>query len=612
MGEHLLYDIEANGLLKEVSTLHSIQVGTLDGDDCTVYCDALPGYPSLKDGLARLKACEKTYGFNCISYDMEVLNKLYPGTLKLDQQVDLMLLAAISDPGEKATRLEDHGRRLGVLKGVFEGPWDTCTPAMMEYAALDIPVTRAVWHKVKHVLTWGGTFVDTEFKFAHILHLQQVNGFRLDLPAAVALEADLRQEVLDETLKVRDVFPPRWMPERAKGRNVEVELKIKRPGSMAGSNYTRVRLEVFNPGSRQQVGSRLKGLGWRPKKFGEDGSPTVDEKILQTLPWPQAKQLVKLFRVSKLLGMLSDGKNGWLRLVEPDGRLRGRVKPTGCAPGRCSHSKPNISQADKKEPRMRACFIPREGWKLVGIDGEGLQARILAGYLSRWDAGDYANKIVNGSKADKTDEHSSNLQHVPYLKEAFKLTGKPFSLARDGVKRCLYAVLFGAQDPGLGQYVQDALKDAGLPRAALPNRELGALARQGLFRAIKGFSKFEAALTEAIKKGYLRGPDGRRVPIRSKHSKLVFLMQAGESAVMKLAAVLFHFHAAPAAGLRHGIDYAYCAHVHDEHQLEARPEVAELVGKTYAQCIVDAGVQLGIKCPLAGSYDIGDNWSSSH
>lgn len=608
--EHLLWDLESDGLLREATKLHSIQVGTLDGDDVTVYAD-FPGYPPLREGLARIQAAEKLYGFNSIAFDFELVNKLYPGTLTLDAQVDLMLLAAMHDPGERATRLEDHGRRLGILKGSFEGPWITCTEEMLQYAAQDIRVTRALWHTVKHVMDWGPC-VETEFKFAHILHLQQVNGFRLDIPAATALEADLRQEVADETAKVRDVFPPRWTPERAKGRNVEVELKVKRPGSLAGSRYTKVRLEVFNVSSRQQVGSRLRGLGWKPKKFGEDGNPVVDEKVLACLPYPQAKQLVRLFRLSKLLGMLSDGRSGWLKLVEEDGRLHPRVKATGCAPGRCSHSKPNISQADKKEPRMRACFIPRDGWRLVGIDGEGLQARILASYLSRWDGGSYADKIVNGSKADKTDEHSSNLQHVPYLKEAFSLTGKPFSLARDGVKRCLYAVLFGAQDPSLGQYVQDALKDAGLPRAPLPHRELGALARQGLFRAIKGFSKFDEALVEAIKKGYLLGPDKRRVPIRSKHSKLVFLMQAGESAVMKLAAVLFHFQRAPEAGLVHGVDYAYCAHVHDEHQLEARPDVAELVGQTYASCIVEAGQLLKLSCPLAGSFDIGDNWSSTH
>lgn len=607
--EHLLWDTESDGLLKEATCLHSIQVGSLEGSDVTVYAN-WPGYPPLAEGLERIKSAT-LYGFNSIAHDYELVNKLYPGTLQLDNQVDLMLLAAMFDPGEKATRLADHGIRAGILKGEFKGPWTTLTQEMLDYAAQDIPVTRAVYKKVKGVLEWGQC-VRTEHLFAHILHLQQVNGFMLDIPAAVALEADLRQEVADETARVRDVFPPLWVPIREKGKNVEVILKVRRPGSQKDSHYTKVVLQVFNPGSRAQVGKRLRMLGWRPKVFGDDGHPKVDEKILNTLPYPQAKKLVKLFRLSKLLGMLSDGKAGWLKLVEDDGRLRGRVKATGCAPGRCSHSKPNIAQADKREPRMRACLIPRSGWKLVGIDGEGLQARILASYLSRWDGGAYASKIVNGSKTDKTDEHSSNLLHVPYLKAAFELTGKQFSLARDGVKRMLYAVLFGASDPSLGQYLQDALKDAGLPRAQLPNRELGALARQGLFRAIKGFAKFEEALTEAIKKGYLKGPDGRRIPIRSKHSKLVFLMQAGESAVMKLAAVLFHFQRAPDAGLVHGRDFAYSAHVHDEHQLEARPELAELVGKTYAACIVEAGRLLKLSCPLAGSYDIGDNWSSTH
>lgn len=608
--EHLLWDVEASGLLKEADRLHSIQVGSLDGDDVEVYAD-FPGYRPLREGLERIKNAQKLYGFNSIGYDFPLIEKLYPGTLTLDQQVDLMLLAAMHDPGEKATKLSDHGKRLGILKGEFTGPWDVCTQDMLTYAALDIPVTRAVWKLVKHVMEWGSC-VEVEHRFAWVLHLQQQNGFTLDIPAAVALEADLRQEVVEETLKARDVFPPRWVPAREKGRNVEVELKVRRPGSLVGSRYTKVHLEVFNPGSRPQVGSRLRALGWKPKVFGDNGHPKVDEKVLSTLPYPQAKKLMRLFRLMKLLGMLSDGKTGWLRLVHSDGRLRGRVKATGTAPGRCSHSKPNLAQADKKEPRMRACLIPRAGWKLVGIDGEGLQARLLASYLTRWDGGAYADKIVNGSKADKTDEHSSNILHIPYIKEGFVFEGKRFQTVRDGVKQCLYAVLFGAQDPSLGQYVQDALKDVGLPRAALPNRELGALARQGLFRAIKGFSKFEEALVEAIKKGYLKGPDGRRVPIRSRHSKLVFLMQAGESAVMKLAAVIFHFTRAPEAGLVHGRDFAYCAHVHDEHQLEARPELAELVGKTYAACIVEAGRLLKLSCPLAGSYDIGDNWSSTH
>ena len=84
---------------------------------------------------------------------------------------------------------------------------------------------------------------------------------------------------------------------------------------------------------------------------------------------------------SKLLAMVSDGKQGWLRLVQPDGRIHGRVNPNGACTGRMSHSKPNMAQVPK-DPRARALFLPRPGWKLVGCDAEGLEARMLAHYLA--------------------------------------------------------------------------------------------------------------------------------------------------------------------------------------------------------------------------------------
>lgn len=80
---------------------------------------------------------------------------------------------------------------------------------------------------------------------------------------------------------------------------------------------------------------------------------------------------------------------------------------------------------------------------------------------------------------------------------------------------------------------------------------------------------------------------------------------------MKLALILFHRETVK-AGLVHGKDFGYCANVHDEVQIECRPEIAEWVGKTFADSIKKAGESLGIRCPLAGSYDIGDNWADTH
>ena len=42
-------------------------------------------------------------------------------------------------------------------------------------------------------------------------------------------------------------------------------------------------LVTFNPGSRKQIGEKLKELGWKPQKFTETGQPMVDEAILDQI-----------------------------------------------------------------------------------------------------------------------------------------------------------------------------------------------------------------------------------------------------------------------------------------------------------------------------------------
>ena len=67
-----------------------------------------------------------------------------------------------------------------------------------------------------------------------------------------------------------------------------------------------------------------------------------------------------------------------------------------------------------------------------------------------------------------------------------------------------------------------------------------------------------------------------------------------------------------AAGLVEDEDYGLTLWVHDEFQFEARPEVAEQVGKIAAACIEQAAVELGFRVPMTGTYQIGNNWSETH
>ena len=62
----------------------------------------------------------------------------------------------------------------------------------------------------------------------------------------------------------------------------------------------------------------------------------------------------------------------------------------------------------------------------------------------------------------------------------------------------------------------------------------------------------------------------------------------------------------------YGYPYTLVAQVHDEFQVEVPEEYAERVGICFRNAIRHAGRDLGLRCPLDGEYQIGDNWSQTH
>lgn len=570
-----------------------IQIGALDSQEATIYTDAVSGYPPLAKGLQRLSSAKKVIGHNIIGYDYEVIERFYPGTLRREQIVDTLMMARLKEPTERNHQLEELGKRLKVLKGTFAGPWDTVTPDMLAYAAQDIIVTRAVYEWAKEVLEWGDSLQnETDTQWA--LMAQERNGFRLDMDAAYALEARLRQLLADEAETVKDVFPPMWV---LKDRTPFIPARDdRRMGYVAGAPVCKVTLQHFNPGSRQQVGVRLMRMGWKPKQFGKDGYPTVDEKVLGALPYPEAQRLVAYFGIAKKLGQLSDGKAAWLKLVKPDGRVYGRVIGNGAVTGRMAHSGPNMANIDSDHD-MRAVWVASLGYVLVGADAAGLEARMLAHYLGYYDGGAYRDILLNG------DPHTANAN-------ACNERGLPIN--RGGAKTLLYALMYGAQDPKLGRTVQENLKDLGLPKLKMPDRTIGKVARSAIEGSMQGLETLVKTLkARSQKQGFVKGLDGRRLKIRSAHAILNTLLQGAGAIIMKKALALM---TDPNScwGQQLGPIWRLCANVHDEIQAECLPEYAEGLGKWLVHCIVRAGEFYNLRCPLDGESKVGDNWSKTH
>jgi len=118
--------------------------------------------------------------------------------------------------------------------------------------------------------------------------------------------------------------------------------------------------------------------------------------------------------LDKRLGMVSEGRQAWLKLVK-EGRLHGRINTLGAVTGRCTHNSPNIAQtpsienAKGKVPYGAECrelFLADEGHVLLGCDGAGLELRCLAHFMN--DGGRYADIVLNGKKEDGTDIHTMN------------------------------------------------------------------------------------------------------------------------------------------------------------------------------------------------------------
>lgn len=581
----LIADAETNGFVREMTCVHMLQIGSAEGDEVDVYADQ-PGYRPIKEGLARLKAADRVVFHNGAKFDFHAINKIYPGTLRPDQIWDTLLAARLLYPDEKEHSLKAWGKRLGIEKLDYTGGFEEFSEDMVTYGAQDIRVGRTLYHHlIEKMAGWDWSqAMEIEVKFAIVIALQEMNGFPLNVDKAVALAAGLRQEKHDLTRQLQEVFPP-----------IVTERYSEKTGKRLKDH-----VEVFNPGSGMQVAKRFKErYKWRPRKFTDTGQPAVDEQVLAGLPYPEAKLLLRYARVTKMLGQIEDGKNGWLKLLDPvTGRVHGAVNTLGTGTGRCTHFKPNVAQTDKE---LREPWEPRAGWVQVGCDAEGLEFRMLAHYMAARDGGRTIDTVLNGDKKKGTDIHSLN-QKAGWL------------YSRDSAKTAIYALIYGAADPRLGKVVLDDARLAGQqPKYSGNQSELGKRLRAALGKGTPGLTDLIDIVTKtARERKFLKGIDGRKIQVRSPHSAFNFLLQGGGAIAMKVALNIFHFERVPAKGWEHGVDFAYLANVHDEIQVECRPEIAEALGTELADCIREAGERLGIRCPLAGAFDIGANWHETH
>jgi DNA polymerase I-like protein with 3'-5' exonuclease and polymerase domains len=288
--------------------------------------------------------------------------------------------------------------------------------------------------------------------------------------------------------------------------------------------------------------------------------------------------------LQKRIGQLSEGNNGWLKLVK-NGKLHGRVNPNGAVTGRATHQNPNLGQvpslSSEYGKECRELFTVPKGWKLMGADASGLELRCLAHYMHRYDDGEYVDVVLNG------DIHTVNQIAA----------GLP---SRADSKRFIYSYLYGGGDQLVGEIVGGGATE-------------GKKIKKEFLDKTPALKSLREAVVTAASAGYIVALDGRRIAIRSPHAALNSLLQSAGALICKQWLVEFQT-AMYMKGYTHGWkgDYCLCAWVHDEIQVAVREDLAEKVGNIAVQTIRKVTEVFNLKCPLDGEFNIGNSWAETH
>ena len=524
------------------------------GGDVTVWKEA--------NGLQKyLDSCDLIIMHNGICFDAPVLRRNWNITMKQNQMYDTLVLSRLLSPSlEGGHSLAAWGGRLGFPKGDFND-WDAGYSAEMEaYCIQDTLVTEKLYQHLTAELT-RNKFDERSIKLEHnvqaVIATQETNGFKLNERAAVTLLATLQSKLVVLETELQNIFPTKT--------TTRVSEKTGKP--------LKPLVEVFNPGSRKQIGERLIEKGWKPEKFTENGQPIVDEGTLEGLDFPEAKAIAEFLLLQKRIAQIKS----WLDVIQPDGRVHGKVITNGAVTGRMTHHSPNMAQVPScGSPYGEDCrdlWIVDKGYKLVGIDASGLELRMLAHYMKD-DA--YIYEVTQG------DIHTAN-QKAAGLE------------TRSQAKTFIYAFLYGAGAAKIGKVVGAGAKEGQrLIDSFLENTPKLRTLREDVARICKS-------------SGSLPGLDGRRLHVRSDHAAVNTLLQGAGAIVMKQALVILDERLS-----KLGVDYKFVANVHDEWQIEVEEAYADMVGKLGVQAIEQAGRVLEMRCPLTGEYRVGNSWKETH
>lgn len=428
MQKRRCFDIEADGLLRQVSIFFCAVVQDVDTDEIWYYD------PTQMDEFRdKLNESHWLIGHNIIGYDFLALKKLCGYYPRKDQVIrDTMIMARMYNPNLEmhpdcprkvwSAHAEDWKKvgphtlmNLGYIVGLHKGDFgedkkfDEYTPEMLDYCAQDVKVNVKVYHWLeKNMKKWSPISLDCEMEIARHISDQINHGWPYDVEGGDKLHNGIMAEMVKLERSVHATFGPVYKPKtmETKPGAKERTAKVTKPKLLTGKSmvssvglknifgvdyldyfnhvdkgdetctgqFTPLVIEEFNLGSRQQIAERLQGVGYKFTKFtpktpnGGGGNPIVDDVVLEEAAQsgiPEAMLLGRYFLEQKRESMVRN----WQEKYDWDtGCIHGYVNSVGAVTSRMTHSNPNVAQTPaSKSVEIDGAINPNDGF-YVGKD----------------------------------------------------------------------------------------------------------------------------------------------------------------------------------------------------------------------------------------------------
>ena len=663
-----IFDIETNNLLQKLTKCHIVACWNLETLEMLYWLDGDLGWQEVLGNATLL------IGHNILTFDFPALEKLFkwkpnPAT-RIEDTLVLSQALNYKRFGNDGHSLEAWGVSLGYPKVEHED-WETYSPEMLHRCLTDVELNTKVWDVLKkeardmvNAKPYMRTYIAAEYAASSWGAEASLKGWPFDMEAAIPLQAKMKVEMdatilalthklgsktvaVDKKLGVVEPKMPQWVKSGAYNSHTANWFGIN-PATgqdddrLVEGVYSRVEFKALDLESVADVKIFLFRNGWEPTEWNTKKepdpkrpdrmifvktSPKITEDSLEFLGG-DGKLYCDFLTTKSRYSILST----WIENVDDNGNLHGEMMCIGTPSMRARHSiivnVPAVESPWGKE--MRSLFTKKKGWKLIGCDSAGNQARGLAHYLQspeyvelllKGDIHTYnANAIdtvlkgmnVSWDKWLLSQGVKADLPHSEAKLKAWKDAGEEIpklhtleeNLAkrkRGVAKRILYAFLFGASGAKLWGYV-----------FGIQDKTLGNKMKTGFQKAVPGLKDLLETLdkiygkTSQFGSGYIPGIAGNRIYCDSFHKLLVYLLQACEKATCAAALML------TVERLKEeGIPYQPCIFYHDEIDFMVPDEYDTQAAAIGKQAFVDGPKLFGIQI-MDGDAKIGDTWYDVH